>query len=203
MEIRCTNHTPNCHRFIHFSGMKFSSWFCIFITIMYNYPHGSMCKLYVVFFINMAIRQMSTGIVGRHDDVIKWKQFPRYWPFVREIHRSPVNSSQKGQWHGALMHSLSCAWINVWVNNREAGDLRCHRAHYDAIVISSYFLVISACAKPLFFLYFIQWFVVLDFRCSFNKMICLLYGHTNFIVNIPTTVYCVGSYRSFNKLDMK
>ena len=23
-----------------------------------------------------------------HDDVIKWKHFPRYWPFVREIHRS-------------------------------------------------------------------------------------------------------------------
>ena len=26
-----------------------------------------------------------------HDDVIKWKHFPRNWPFVREIHRSPVN----------------------------------------------------------------------------------------------------------------
>ena len=23
-----------------------------------------------------------------HDDVIKWKHFPRNWPFVREIHRS-------------------------------------------------------------------------------------------------------------------
>ena len=27
-----------------------------------------------------------------HDDVIKGKLFPRYWPFVRGIHRSPVNS---------------------------------------------------------------------------------------------------------------
>ena len=26
----------------------------------------------------------------RHDDVNKWKHFPRYWPFVRGIHRSPV-----------------------------------------------------------------------------------------------------------------
>ena len=26
-----------------------------------------------------------------HDDVIKWKHFPRYWPFVRGIHRPPVN----------------------------------------------------------------------------------------------------------------
>ena len=61
--------------------------------------------------------------------------FPRYWPFVRGIHRSPVNSSQKGQWRGALMFSLICAWINVWVNNREAGDLRRHHAHCDVIVM--------------------------------------------------------------------
>ena len=26
-----------------------------------------------------------------HDDVISWKHFPRYWPFVRGIHQSPVN----------------------------------------------------------------------------------------------------------------
>ena len=38
-----------------------------------------------------------------HDDVIKWKYFPRYWPFVRGIYRSPVNSPHKGQWRGALM----------------------------------------------------------------------------------------------------
>ena len=42
----------------------------------------------------------------RHDDVIKWKHFPRYWPFVRGIHRPPVNSPHKGQWCGALMFSL-------------------------------------------------------------------------------------------------
>ena len=44
---------------------------------------------------------------------------------------SPVNSPHKGQWHEALMFLLICAWMNGWVNNREAGDLRCHRAHYD------------------------------------------------------------------------
>ena len=37
-----------------------------------------------------------------HDDVIKWKHFPRYWPFVRGIHRSPVNSPHKGQWRGTF-----------------------------------------------------------------------------------------------------
>ena len=70
-----------------------------------------------------------------HDDVIKLKRFPRYWPFVRGIHRSPVNSPHKGQWHGDLMFSLICAWINDWVYNREAGDLRHQRAHYDVIVM--------------------------------------------------------------------
>ena len=70
-----------------------------------------------------------------HDDVIKWKQFPRYWPFVRRIHRSPVNSPHKGQWRGALKFPLICARINGWVNNREAGDLRRHQAHCDVIVM--------------------------------------------------------------------
>ena len=70
-----------------------------------------------------------------HDDVIKWKHFPRYGPFLRGIHRSPVNYPHKGQWRGALMLALICVWINGWVNNREAGDLRRHRAHYDVIVI--------------------------------------------------------------------
>ena len=41
-------------------------------------------------------------------DVIKWKHFPRYWPFVRGIHRSPVNSLHKGQWRGTLLFSLIC-----------------------------------------------------------------------------------------------
>ena len=70
-----------------------------------------------------------------HDDVIKWKHFPRNWPFVREIHRSPVNFPHKGQWRGALMFSLIYAWINDWVNNREASDLRRQYGHYDVIVM--------------------------------------------------------------------
>ena len=73
-----------------------------------------------------------------HDDVIKWKHFPRYWPFVREIHRSPVNSPHKGQWRGTLMFSLICHWIKGWVNNHEAGDLRRHQAHYDVIVMTKF-----------------------------------------------------------------
>ena len=74
-------------------------------------------------------------LVHAHDDVIKRKHFPRSWPFVQGIHRSPVNSPHKGQWRGALMFSLICDRINGWVNNGEAGDLRRHRAHYDVIVM--------------------------------------------------------------------
>ena len=70
-----------------------------------------------------------------HDNVIKWKHFPRYWPFVREIYRSTVNSPHKGQWRGALMFSFICAWINGWAINRDAGDSRRHRAHSDAPVM--------------------------------------------------------------------
>ena len=60
--------------------------------------------------------------------------FPRYLPFELGIHRSPVNFPHKSQWRGALMFSLFGVWLNAWVNNREAVDLRRHCAHYDVIV---------------------------------------------------------------------
>ena len=47
----------------------------------------------------------------------------------------------KGQWHGALMFSF------IWVNNREAGDFRCHRAHDDVTVM--YSLKISCLATRI------------------------------------------------------
>ena len=42
----------------------------------------------------------------------------------------------KGQWCGALIFSLIWAWINGWVNNREAGDLSRHRVNYDVTVMT-------------------------------------------------------------------
>ena len=60
-----------------------------------------------------------------------------FWPFVVGIHWSAVNSPHKGQCHGALMFSLIYAWTNVWVNNREYGDLKRHRAHYDVTVMQN------------------------------------------------------------------
>ena len=66
-------------------------------VILVNCCVGCLAKLHIYYFF------------CAHDDVIKWKHFPRYWPFVRGIHRSPVNSPHKGQWRGALMFSLICA----------------------------------------------------------------------------------------------
>ena len=85
--------------------------------------------------LSVKLQKTCANLVVIHDDVMKWSHFPRYWPFVRGIHRSPVNSPHKGQWRGALIFSLIFVWINGWVNNREAGDLRRYRAHYHVTVI--------------------------------------------------------------------
>ena len=54
--------------------------------------------------------------------------------FCEGIHRSPVDSPLKDQWCEALMFSLINAWTNDRANNRDADDLRRHRAHYDVTV---------------------------------------------------------------------
>ena len=61
--------------------------------------------------------------------------FPVTGPLYGEFTGKRVYSPHKGKWRGALMFYLICAWINGWVNNREAGDLRRHRSHYDVIVM--------------------------------------------------------------------
>ena len=110
-----------------------------------------------------------------HDDVIKWKHFPRYWPFVRGIHRSPVNSPPKGQWRGALMFSLICVWINGWVNNREAGDLRGYHAHYDVtgMAIISYIYVLLGYGCDLGTAFTVQFEI--HFRNKYRKPLVLWY----------------------------
>ena len=80
---------------------------------------------------------------------IHWDSVPPRWRHQMETFSAllvicagdspvPVNSPHKGQWRGALMFTLICVRINGWVNNREAGDLRRHRAHYNAITMSEF-----------------------------------------------------------------
>ena len=67
-----------------------------------------------------AIHWVMHVVAHNHDDVIKWKYFPRYWPFVWGIQWLPVNSPHKGQWRGALMFSLICA-LNKQLNKQSWG----------------------------------------------------------------------------------
>ena len=86
------------------------------------------------FWVIALTTQHTTGggrLRHKHHDVIKWNQFPRYWPFVRGIHRPRVDSLHTGQWRGALVFSLICAWKKSWACNWEAGVLRRNRPHYD------------------------------------------------------------------------
>ena len=89
-----------------------------------------------------------------HDDVIKWKYFPRYWPFVRRNHRSPVDSPHKCQWRGALMFSLIHPWTGCWASNRDAGDWESHRGHYDVIVM--FYQWNKNCGRDNYF----RWYVI-------------------------------------------
>ena len=46
---------------------------------------------------------VNLSLVGHriHDDVIKWKHFPHYWPFVRGIHQwiTPTKASDVELWY--------------------------------------------------------------------------------------------------------
>ena len=76
----------------------------------------------------------------QHNSLKSWwchqlETFPRYWPFLRGNYRSQVGIPRKGQWRGALMFSLICAWTSGWANSRGAGDGIHHRAQYVVTVM--------------------------------------------------------------------
>ena len=54
-----------------------------------------------------------------HNDVIKWKPFPRYWPFVWGIHRSRWIPLTKASDAELWCFLLSTPWIRGWVNYHE------------------------------------------------------------------------------------
>ena len=138
---------------------------------------------------------------GNHDDVIKWKHFPRYWPFVRETHGSPVNSPRKGQWRGALMFSLIRAWTNSWVNNGDTCDLS-HCAHCYVGVMVSKASHCPACRTSLIATKFwvvvicpiIKCLTVLEFSFILFDL-CLFITILNFILNyVPIVTFWIFTY---------
>ena len=116
-----------------YGTVKYKTLYCV------NYKGRTKITLWTckIYFISQPWSAMSlNGIQLYHDDIIKWKHFPCYRPFMQGIQQSLMDSPHKGQWWRALMFSLTCVWINGWVNNREAGDLRCYHAHYEVSVMS-------------------------------------------------------------------
>ena len=83
-------------------------------------------------------RRMHMGrraTVETHDDVIKMERFSALLTLCAG--NSPVTgdfTSQRSVTRSCDAFFI-CAWINAWVNNHGAGDLRRHRAHYDVIVM--------------------------------------------------------------------
>ena len=117
-----------------YDGIKSYDCDCMNLILRMEYMgFWPFCMLWPI--IVNTLRPEQNGHHLAHDDVIKWLHFHCHCPFVQWIHRSPVNSLHKGQWRGAVMFSLTCASINGWVNNHEAGDLRRHCAHYDVTVM--------------------------------------------------------------------
>ena len=105
--------------------VSFSLWQTNFMASHLKSP---AIRRFVQHIIQVNNKETTTSNI--HDDVIKWKHL-----LALCAENSPVNSPHKGQWRRALMLSLICAWINVWVNNHEAGDLRRYRARCDVIVM--------------------------------------------------------------------
>ena len=135
---QCTSTPASCRLFMtrHINKCRRTSAFN-----QYAFLHSIKCILKChplridILSWPQCVERLGHGPYAVHDDVMKWKRFPCYWPFVGSIHRSPVNSSYKGRWRRALMFSLICTWINGWDNNREAGGFRRHPAHYDVTVM--------------------------------------------------------------------
>ena len=120
-----------CKHFMH-TPKSYKLYEVIMLIIVWKKNRSLLLAKGVFFLIYRACYIISCIVDALHDDVMS-----RYWPFVRGIHRFPVNSPHKGQWRGALMFSLIRVWINGWVHNREAGDLRRYLAHYDVTVMRS------------------------------------------------------------------
>ena len=131
----------------------------LFFYIDYDicYVNYSLCYLTAFYTLCRWSHCDTYQKVWNHDDVTKWKKFLRHWPFVRGIHRWPVDSPHKGQWRGALMLCLICAWTNGWANNRDAviGD------------------AITLIMKSLWWLH--EWICWLKQACSMYLAVCFFH----------------------------
>ena len=131
---------PNCHTlcFTKCVPRLFAVLCLSSINQQFSVMTSCWCQDTETFYSLLALWEGNPPVTDRfplHDDVIKWKHFPRYWPFVRGIHRSGDFPAQRPVTRRFDLFFFICARINDWVNNREAGDLRRYRGHYDVTVM--------------------------------------------------------------------
>ena len=123
-------------------------WYIIFLAMSHFYYQKFNLRLWIKLlhiFRHILMWQQITGLNSSYllrCTGIRLSMMTSSNGSISAFHRSPVNSPHNGQWRGTLMFSLIWAWINCWVNNREAGDLRRHRAHYDVRVMHGCFEMI-------------------------------------------------------------
>ena len=95
--------------------------------------NGALWNMCLKYFLCCGILDGSIAnrVLSNHDDVMKWKHFRVTGHLCGEFtgHRwiSRTKASDAELW--------CFLWINDWLNNREAGDLRRNRAHYDVTVM--------------------------------------------------------------------
>ena len=79
---------------------------------------------------------VETDLCSHHDDVMKWKRFPRYWPFVMGIHRSPVDSPFKGSVTAVLMFFFDVRLNKLLNEQSNCWWVETPRRSFDAIVMA-------------------------------------------------------------------
>ena len=76
-----------------------------------QYAQSLLTKAYTLLTAGEVWLLLWTQIEIFHDDVIKWKHFPRYWPFVRGIHRS--------RWLPHTKASDAELWCFLWSGHEQ------------------------------------------------------------------------------------
>ena len=140
-----------------FSRMKiYGVWlkfhWSLFLGVQLTITHHYLNQWWLVYryiYVSLSLSELTSTVVSLKINNIPHKTMnlitylcskPRLSLLVK---RSPILPfvvlispwSGDGQWRGAFMFSWVCSWIRGWVNNGEAGDLRCHRTHYDVTVM--------------------------------------------------------------------
>ena len=112
-----------------------------------------------------------------HDDVIKWKHFPRYWPFVKEIHRSPANSPPmarifEGFFYLRLNKRLRKQWWGWWFETPSRSLCKIGHVFDFTSCVPAYVLLIPLLKNAL--LFYMSHVIVMIIRRISSKFLYLV-----------------------------